>query len=155
MTCLYIFRFCSIIFLAYFTCVCVHTCVTQFRTGWKQNNGDKVSFAGLHCIYFLHCIYVYLVCLQVHSYTCTTISVLHVIYIDYKLSVFSCLFSNWFLPEWFLCSKSIVNLPNSGTFFDEVTDCQVARVGVSVTWNVLSWSGGHKFEPRLGWTWGT
>ena len=26
--------------------------------------------------------------------------------------------------------------------------------GVSVTWNVLSWSGGHEFKPQLGWTWG-
>ena len=30
----------------------------------------------------------------------------------------------------------------------EVTDGQVVRAGVSVTWNVLSWSGGHEFEPR-------
>ena len=27
------------------------------------------------------------------------------------------------------------------------------RAGVSVTWNVLSWSGGHEFEPWLGRTW--
>ena len=25
---------------------------------------------------------------------------------------------------------------------------------VSVTWNVLSWAGGHEFEPRSGRTWG-
>ena len=35
-----------------------------------------------------------------------------------------------------------------------VTDGQVVRAGVSVTWNVLSWSGGHEFEPWLGRTWG-
>ena len=29
----------------------------------------------------------------------------------------------------------------------------MVRAGVSVTWNVLSWSGGHEFEPRSGWTW--
>ena len=28
------------------------------------------------------------------------------------------------------------------------------KAGVSVTWNVLSWSGGHEFEPRSGRTWG-
>ena len=32
----------------------------------------------------------------------------------------------------------------------EVSVC----VGVSVTWNVVSWSGGHEFEPWLGQTWG-
>ena len=31
----------------------------------------------------------------------------------------------------------------------EVTDCRVIRAGISVTWNVLSWSGGHEFEPQL------
>ena len=35
-----------------------------------------------------------------------------------------------------------------------VTDFWVVRAGVSVTWNVLSWSGSHEFEPHLGWTWG-
>ena len=29
--------------------------------------------------------------------------------------------------------------------YGDVTDCQVVRVGVSVTWSVLSWSGGHEF----------
>ena len=29
-----------------------------------------------------------------------------------------------------------------------VTDGRVVRAGVSVTWNVLSQSGGHEFEPR-------
>ena len=32
----------------------------------------------------------------------------------------------------------------------EVTDGQVVRAGVLVTWNVLSWSGGHEFKPRSG-----
>ena len=36
----------------------------------------------------------------------------------------------------------------------EVTDGQVVRAGVSVTWTVLSWSGGHEFDPRAGRTWG-
>ena len=35
----------------------------------------------------------------------------------------------------------------------EVTDGRVVRAGVSVTWNVLSWSGGHEFKPRSGSTW--
>ena len=35
-----------------------------------------------------------------------------------------------------------------------LTDGQVVRAGVSVTWNVLSWSGGHEFEPRSDRTWG-
>ena len=35
-----------------------------------------------------------------------------------------------------------------------VTDGQVVRAGVSVTWYVLSWAGGHEFEPRSGQTWG-
>ena len=33
-----------------------------------------------------------------------------------------------------------------------VTDGLVVIAGVSVTWNVLSWSGGHEFKPRPGWT---
>ena len=36
----------------------------------------------------------------------------------------------------------------------EVTDGQVVGAGVSVTWNVWSWSGGHEFEPCSGRTWG-
>ena len=28
----------------------------------------------------------------------------------------------------------------------EVTDGRVVRAGVSETWNVLSWSGGHEYE---------
>ena len=36
----------------------------------------------------------------------------------------------------------------------EVTDGRVVRAGVSVTWNVLSWSGGYEFESQLGWTLG-
>ena len=36
-----------------------------------------------------------------------------------------------------------------------VIDGRVVRAGVSVTWNVLSWSGGHEFEPWSGRTWGT
>ena len=36
----------------------------------------------------------------------------------------------------------------------ETTDGLVVRAGVSLTWNVLSWSGGHEFEPWLGRTWG-
>ena len=31
---------------------------------------------------------------------------------------------------------------------------QVVRIGVSVTWNALSWSGSHEFKPWSGWTWG-
>ena len=34
----------------------------------------------------------------------------------------------------------------------EVTDGQVVRAGVSVTWNVLSWFGGREFEPCSGGT---
>ena len=34
------------------------------------------------------------------------------------------------------------------TFLFWVTDGQVVRADVSVTWNVVSWSGGHEFEPR-------
>ena len=36
----------------------------------------------------------------------------------------------------------------------EVTDGLVVREGVSVTWSVLSWSGGREFEPWSGGTWG-
>ena len=36
----------------------------------------------------------------------------------------------------------------------EVTDSWAVRAGVSVTWHVLSWSGGHEFESRSDWTWG-
>ena len=33
----------------------------------------------------------------------------------------------------------------------EVTDGRVVRAGISVTWNVMSWSGGHEFKPQSGW----
>ena len=36
----------------------------------------------------------------------------------------------------------------------KVTDDLVVIAGVSVTWNILSWSESHKFKPWLGWTWG-
>ena len=36
----------------------------------------------------------------------------------------------------------------------EVTDGQVVRASISVTWNVLSWSIGQAFEPQSGRTWG-
>ena len=32
----------------------------------------------------------------------------------------------------------------------QVTDGRVVRAGFSVTWDVLSWSGGHEFENRVG-----
>ena len=35
----------------------------------------------------------------------------------------------------------------------KVTDVRVVRAGISVTWNVLSWSGGHEFKPQSGRTW--
>ena len=35
----------------------------------------------------------------------------------------------------------------------KVTDGRMVRAGVSVTWSVLSWPGGRKFEPRSGRTW--
>ena len=35
------------------------------------------------------------------------------------------------------------------------TDGLVVREGVSVTWSVLSWSGGREFEPQSGRTWST
>ena len=35
----------------------------------------------------------------------------------------------------------------------EVTDGWVVIVGISATWNVLPWSGGHEFEPWLDRTW--
>ena len=37
----------------------------------------------------------------------------------------------------------------------EVIDGQVVTAGVSVTWNTLSWYGGHEFGPQLGRTWGS
>ena len=53
-------------------------------------------------------------------------------------------------------NKNIVGFTRSlfsGTIL-AATDGQVVKAGVSVTWNVLSWSGGHEFEFRLGGTWG-
>ena len=48
-----------------------------------------------------------------------------------------------------VCSTSAV----SYTWTKKVTDRQVVRAGISVTWNALSWPGGHRFEPWLGQTW--
>ena len=36
----------------------------------------------------------------------------------------------------------------------EVIDGRVIRAGISVTWNVLSWSGGHELEPQSDGTLG-
>ena len=36
----------------------------------------------------------------------------------------------------------------------KVIDGTVVRACVSLTWNMLSWSGGHEFEPQSGRTWG-
>ena len=36
------------------------------------------------------------------------------------------------------------------TYVWPVTDGLVLRAGVSVTWNVLSWSGGHEFKTPVG-----
>ena len=48
----------------------------------------------------------------------------------------------------------LVKLGVRSTSLLELTDGQVVRAGISVIWNVLSWSGGHEFEPRLGQTLG-
>ena len=40
------------------------------------------------------------------------------------------------------------------TAFIEVPNGLVVRAGILETWNVLSWSGGHEFEPQLSRTWG-
>ena len=40
------------------------------------------------------------------------------------------------------------------TEIGKVTDGRVVTAGVSVTLTVLSWSGGHEFEPHEGRTWG-
>ena len=50
--------------------------------------------------------------------------------------------------------SSVSKLAAARTFIPgEITDGQVVRAGVSVTWNVLSWSWGHEFEPWSGRTW--
>ena len=36
----------------------------------------------------------------------------------------------------------------------EITDGWVVSMGISVTWNVLSWPGGHEFVPLLDQTLG-
>ena len=48
----------------------------------------------------------------------------------------------------------LVIYTHKGSRSGEVTDGLVVIAGVSVTWNILSWSGGHEFKPRPGWTWG-
>ena len=57
------------------------------------------------------------------------------------LRLFKLMFQNWHktlcISDWW-----------------EVTDGQVVRAGISVTWTVLSRSGGHEFEPWLIRTWG-
>ena len=40
------------------------------------------------------------------------------------------------------------------TLSGEVTDGNVVKAGVSVTWNVVSWSGGHESESQSGRNWG-
>ena len=71
------------------------------------------------------------------------------------------LFVHWFSPrDARLLVRGILDLqiPDLERYgrlnMEEVTDGQVVRAGVSVTWNVLSWSGGYEFEPRSGQTWG-
>ena len=36
-------------------------------------------------------------------------------------------------------------------YWDQVFRSPLIRTGASVTWNVLSWSGGHEFKPRGAW----
>ena len=86
--------------------------------------------------------------------------------------------TGWTCGAWYFCPKSYLNqtyqLPVHQSIWEpvhlkspqtskimwqhisflEVTDGLVVITGVSVTWNVLSWSGGHEFKPQSGWTWG-
>ena len=55
------------------------------------------------------------------------------------------------LSVWWLQMATSIFL---GFWMGRVTDGRVIRAGVSVTWNVLSWSEGHEFELQLGQTWG-
>ena len=53
-----------------------------------------------------------------------------------------------------------MSYPTKGTLYLQILsnmckDLSYPKLTVSVTWNVLSWSGGHEFEPRSGQTWGT
>ena len=54
---------------------------------------------------------------------------------------------------WFSWSEKWNIWFHSGWKVVEIVLCMLS-VRVSVTWNVLSWSGGREFEPRLGRTWG-
>ena len=77
-----------------------------------------------------------------------------------QIGVYSC--NNWVeacgwhqrqnivISSWVSSAHSGVTIP----YLPQVTDDQVVRAGISVTWNVLSWSGGHEFAPRLGRIWG-
>ena len=56
---------------------------------------------------------------------------------------------NFQVLKWKIFIIESVSMTNLG-----VADGRVVRAGVSVTWNVMSWSGVHEFEPRLGRTWG-
>ena len=53
----------------------------------------------------------------------------------------------------FYCYYASLNSNSLMSVYLEVTDGRVVRTGVSVTCNVLSWSGSHEFEPWSGWTW--
>ena len=50
------------------------------------------------------------------------------------------------------CQCWIIKITGYSKWMNEVTDDQVVRVGVSVIWTVLAWSGGHEFELWLGRT---
>ena len=66
---------------------------------------------------------------------------------------------NFELYEYSLAKHSTIRWPQKGTFLKyricmEVTDGQMVKAGASMTWNVLSWSGGHELKPQSGWTLG-
>ena len=54
------------------------------------------------------------------------------------------------LPEYY-CNSVIGQRRKDGKV--GATDGRVVRARLSVTWNVLLWSGGHEFEPWWGRIW--
>ena len=75
--------------------------------------------------------------------------------------------SGWTWGAWYFCPKSYLNqkyrLPVRQSIWEPVhlKSPQTSKIMwqyisfyISVTWTVLSWSGGHEFEPRSGRTWG-
>ena len=91
--------------------------------------------------------------------TSLQILVCNILCTKYRFHVFGHILFRGLLYKLLVLQVGFVGAMNYFVFRKSIlvraaTDGRVVTAGISVTWNVLSWSRGHKFEPRLGRSWG-